>query len=363
MSLIQQEHQSSPLITTTSTPNHQLENQNNQQIPIPVVSQQSPQHQHNNRANQSNGSPLPNPQHQVHLPRHPTDNTGSPQQPIQKTYYHKHRDVEYKITAGDLKKFRVAFTAEIPDDMKIKSIDFSANGMDAMLNTKNIIKFIRLDPEGPRENFIKVAKYGAGICKFLNPYNRIIHTSTRCDDDIRLYHIKKNGYDTYFKGHCAEVTGLEVSPLWHVNFVSASKDNTVKFWDIRRENYVRSKTFKRCPIIACHPKDLQVAVAYATDKITYVIELYDFRKMEVDKAVSKFYFEDQEFQWKIMKFSKNGKYLMINTNNTLTIVINAETGTTCQRLHGKFTSPMYKSSKYQLIISISRLQQQILFSS
>jgi WD40 repeat protein len=351
MPVNQENTESSPIIRVSS-PNQQLEPQknqnqhpgpqkdqnqqpepqkvqNHQQTTNPSISEQNPQLQHNIPANQGNEPP----QLQPNPPKHPTEDPKSTQD---SKFYHQHREIDYKITADDLKNFRVAFTSEDPEDKHIKSIDFTPNGMGGLYNTNNTIKFIWFEEGSPQEHVINVVKYGSGICRFLNPYDRIIHTSMKVDDSIRLYNSAKNGYDMFFKGHAAEVIELEVFPLWNSNFVSASRDNTVKFWNIRQNSCIKSMAFKKCPIIACHPKDLQVAVAYATGTSTYVIELYDLRILATESAVTTFYFEDQEFQWKIMKYSKNGKYLMVNTNNTLTIVIDVEAGAACHRLYGRF---------------------------
>ena len=302
----------------------------------PVISIKSPQSQIYSPVHPGNGSPYMSPQQQTQQPRHHPGHTGSPKQSVQFNYFHQHREIEHKITADDLRNFRVSFTSENKDDKQIKSIDFCASGLAGLFNTNDIIKFVWLDPDCPQEHAFKISKYGSGVCRFLNPYDRIIHTSTKVDDNVRLFNAEKNGYDIYFKGHSAEVIGLEVFPLWNNNFVSASKDNTVKFWDIRYEKCVKSININKCPVIACHPKDLQVAIAYAFDKSTYVIEIYDLRKIEADSPVNKFYYDDQEFQWKVMKFSNNGKYLMINTNSALTIIIDVETGKMSRRLYGRF---------------------------
>ncbi|KAL7015399.1 hypothetical protein ACKWTF_016431 [Chironomus riparius] len=317
-----------------SSPSQHPKHQQLQNLPSnssPVISIQSPQSQIYSPIYQGNGSPYMCPKQQTQQPGFPPNYT---KQAVQFNYFHQHHDTEHKIIADDLKNFRVAFTSENKDDKLIRSIDFCASGMAGLFNTKDIIKFVWLDPEYPQEHAFKVSKYGSGICRFLNPYDRIIHTSTKVDDFVRLFNVGKNGYDIYFKGHSSEVTGLEAFPLWNNNFVSASKDNTIKYWDIRHENCVKSININKCPLIACHPKDLQVAVAYASDKSTCVIEIYDLRKLETDDPVTKFYFDDQEFEWKVLKFSNNGKYLMINTSSALTLMIDVATGKMCNRLYG-----------------------------
>lgn len=325
MSSNNQEIQHSPNIqspkdhsTSRSVPIHPITSS-------PVMSVQSPQSQ----SPREYSSPI---QSSPKQNQHP----GTPKQASKFNYFHTHQEIKHKITANDLKNFRVAFTSKIPNDKQIRSIDFCASGIAGLFNTQDIIHFIWLNPEHPQEKSFKLSKYGTGVCRFLNPYDRIIHTSTKVDDFVRLFNVAKNGYDIYFKGHNAEVTGLEVLPLWHKNFVSASKDNSVKFWDIRQENCVKSMNFPKLPIIACHPKNLQVAVAYASGSSSYIIEVYDLHTLEVGNPIAKLGFDDQEFQWKTMKFSNNGKYLSINTDSTLTILIDVETGVLCRRLHGEF---------------------------
>jgi WD40 repeat protein len=54
-------------------------------------------------------------------------------------------------------------------------------------------------------------------------------------DTIRYLSLHDNQYVRYFKGHKDKVTQLEVSPTDDM-FISASRDHSVRLWDLRSPN-------------------------------------------------------------------------------------------------------------------------------
>ncbi|KAJ3146984.1 hypothetical protein HK101_002263, partial [Irineochytrium annulatum] len=75
-------------------------------------------------------------------------------------------------------------------------------------------------------------KYGCSLGRFTHRSNNVLHASTKDDHAIRYLSFHDNKYLRYFKGHTARVTALEMSPT-DDQFLSASKDGSVRLWDLR----------------------------------------------------------------------------------------------------------------------------------
>lgn len=289
------------------------------------MNQQQPQHSHCGHFN----SPLSTSMHQ-------SDQLNDIQIEETQDIQTPHSDSQnLMILVDDLRKFRVGFTAEDKSDNYIRSIDFSPDGMVALCNTENAIRFYTLNPKLPTELILTTGKYGAGIAKFFNDSSKVVHTSTKVDFGLRLSDHNSKSYERYFLGHSAEVTSLVLAKSSHNVFASASKDKSVKIWDSRQSSCVHSKSTKSHPITEFHSEDTQLAVATAVDETTFLIEFIDIRNVKDENVVSKFYLTDQDFEWTDMTFSNNGKFLMINTVDTLSIVIDPATGDMLHRLSGK----------------------------
>jgi len=64
-------------------------------------------------------------------------------------------------------------------------------------------------------------------------YSVVCASNNGWDQTLRYWSLHDNSYLRYFKGHRDKVTSIAMSPL-DDTFLSASLDNTVRLWDLRR---------------------------------------------------------------------------------------------------------------------------------
>jgi COMPASS component SWD2 len=162
-----------------------------------------------------------------------------------------------------------------------------------------------------------VRKYGVRLTRFLD-YEHVIHSST-VDNTLRLLNITGDGYLRYFPGHADEVTSIAVSKS--LTFASAAKDSSVRLWDPRTQTRIKMMNFPSLPLVAFHPTGDVIAVAYKSS----IVEL--FAKNNFDESSNKFEFEKIDgVEWTGIKFSDNGKNLLVTTNSSSILVFDAVLG-------------------------------------
>lgn len=241
------------------------------------------------------------------------------------------------VTLRDIKKLTVS--KSFTDATKIKSTSFHYNGeffaysqssVKEGIKDFNEIKIVRLAPD-KLEGFsqVKVQKYGAGLIKFID-YEYLLTTSEYQDDQIRLLNVSSDGikYVRYFPGHSKEVTSISTH---NYLILSGSKDTTVNLFDARNELSIKRLQFESqsSTLAAFHPLGDIFAVAYDDSKI----ELFDCKKYE---QILKFVFDKvDQVKWKGLKFSPCGKYLMVTTNSTSILIIDATSGEELNNFRGE----------------------------
>ncbi|KAG5666899.1 hypothetical protein PVAND_014906 [Polypedilum vanderplanki] len=231
-----------------------------------------------------------------------------------------------QIQASDLKKFRIAFT--VREIEEIFSVDFSPSGKLSLFNTESWIKVFELRDDSPNSKDVKVDRYGAKICKFVDE-NKFLHTSIK-DNTIRLMNHEKGCYEFYFCGHIKEVHSLSVSKSNPNHFLSGSRDTSVRFWDTKISKPQNLMTFKGCSFVAMHPTQRVFAVAYKNANSIYSIEVHDMKF----GLLETFDIEDCGFEWCDMRYSNNGKMMMVNTLDSLIMIIDMKNGEVINRLRG-----------------------------
>jgi len=118
-----------------------------------------------------------------------------------------------------------------------------------------------------------------------------------------------NRYLRYFKGHKTRVVALEMSPV-DDTFMSASLDNTIRLWDLRTNACQGLIRVSGRAAVAYDPQGLVFAATTDSSQI----KLYDQRSYDkgpfttfvvspADKPAAA--------EWTGMKFSPDGKYLLL----------------------------------------------------
>ena len=242
------------------------------------------------------------------------------------------------VTLREIKKFRVAET--FTDATIIKSMDFHSSGevfaysQDSEKDSENskTIAILRLSDKLEKIFDVKMQKYGAAIIKFIDDEN-ILTTSEMRDDQMRLLNISRNNwkggptYIRYFPGHSKAVTSISS----HDNLIlSGSLDTTVQLWDQRKEQNIDRINFSTPTLAAFHPFGELFAVAINNSTIKI------FSQKNVSENVNTFEFEAVDsVEWRGLKFSWSGKLLMVTTNSSSILIIDAATGEQLHNFRGK----------------------------
>lgn len=138
-----------------------------------------------------------------------------------------------------------------------------------------------------------------------------------------------NKYLRYFPGHTKKVTSLNISPI-DDTFISGSKDKTLRIWDLRSPNCQGVMHLQGCPVAAFDPDGLIFAAGINSD----TIKLYDLRSFDKGPFISFIQNQEKDCDWTGLKFSKDGKTILISTNGGVIRLIDAFHGTPLQTFTG-----------------------------
>lgn len=258
----------------------------------------------------------------------------------------------------------------------INSMDFSPDGtiLTACTSDDNIaVVDLKLQPV-PGKVLNPVKKYGANLIKMLVNHTAV-HSSTRTNDDLRLLDLPNHTYIRYFKGHTSEVCSLDVTADGRSIISACAIDRKVLLWDVDRVVPIaslklgsasipslrqwndfdfgnelpnmkpRSISYPR-PVLAFDPTNTVFAVA-AREQQEY-IRLYDLRNYEKGPfKIWRYGLVDQVFEqfprngpveqrmcavtamsadFTDIKFSPDGRLLLLNTNGPYFYIIDARSG-------------------------------------
>lgn len=241
--------------------------------------------------------------------------------------------MEMKLTDPVARSFHVvrdfSETAEAAQKI-ISGIDFSADGKH-LVSCENDDKIAVYDcDEGSSKFSINTKKYGGGLIIFNPKQNCVIHSSTKFNDDIRYLSLDGKGYLRYFPGHTKRVISLSMSPEGN-SFLSGSMDHTVRLWDL---NSSHSQAVLRSSgqIIATHDPE---GIIFAAGVDSEFVKLYDLRSFEKGPFDSFKLEPERNCEWTGMKFSADGKTILISTNGHVTRLIDAYSGKPKMTIKGK----------------------------
>jgi COMPASS component SWD2 len=220
------------------------------------------------------------------------------------------------ITKNDIKKLAVAHQAKVDAGLNVKSIDFQPNGEVFVFNSCSAIHILILTDLKVYDERYNVKQYIPQLCRFIDD-THIIHSSDK-DHELRLLSLDTKKYVRVYSGHSARVTSLSV----HDKFVAtSSKDSTVRVWNASSRESINNVTFSSPPLVAFHPFGEFLAVARESS----IIEIYE--KFNFLQSVNQFKLDKNEtIEWTRLKFSDDGRMLMITTNASSILVIDLATG-------------------------------------
>ncbi|KAG0169547.1 member of Set1p complex, histone methyl transferase [Apophysomyces sp. BC1015] len=187
--------------------------------------------------------------------------------------------------------------------------------------------------EGKLKATLFSKKYGVNLARFTHSKNNVVYASTKEDDTLRYLSLHDNKYIRYFRGHKKRVLALEMSPLGD-QFLSASLDETARLWDLRSAACQGMIHIKGRPTVAVDPAGLVFAVGLGSKEI----KMYDLRAYD-SGPFSTWTVEDSYTpmglpEWTNLRFSNDGKHIMISTVSNMNYLIDAYNGSLKQRLVG-----------------------------
>lgn len=226
-----------------------------------------------------------------------------------------------KLDDSNIIKFKVAKEFN-ENKARINSIDFSQDGKN-LISASDDDTIVLYDCEkGVKKREIMSKKYGCDLIKYTHAVNTAIHTSNKENDTIRYLSLHDNKYIRYFIGHEKRVTTLSMSPS-DDRFLSISLDNTVRLWSLREDKPLGKITINGPATASYDPEGLIFAVAQNSEYIKlYDTRLYDkgpFSTIHCTKTKS-------DINWKSLKFSPNGKQILITTDKEEIYINDAFTG-------------------------------------
>jgi COMPASS component SWD2 len=214
----------------------------------------------------------------------------------------------------------------------ISSLEFDHCGEHCLVGCPGDESIILYDAlAGLHRKTVYSKKYGVGPVRLAHRTNNVIYASGKGDETLRYLSLHDNAYLRYFRGHEARVTALEVSPL-DDTFISAAANDTIRLWDLRTVNCHGVLAINGKPLIAYDPQGLVFAVALDSR----YIRLYDVSGYERGPFACFEIVDPQRPQvvWNLLRFSPDGKDVMIGTLNGVVYIIDAFDGYVKQTLQG-----------------------------
>lgn len=231
-----------------------------------------------------------------------------------------------RLEDSNIVKFRVA--KEFTENKRINSIDFSQDGRTLISSSDDDTIRLYDCEKGALKRELFSKKYGVDHIKYTHAHNTVIHTSTKENDTIRYLSLHDNKYLRYFVGHEKRVVTLCMSPV-DDTFLSGSLDQTVKLWDLRYEKWTGQLACNSPPIASFDPEGLIFTVGTES-----TLRFYDIRNYEKGPFNQvKFEEKSPSFRcWKSLKFSPDGKQMLITTNTEAIYILDAFTGQLLNKL-------------------------------
>ncbi|XP_035007328.1 WD repeat-containing protein 82 [Hippoglossus stenolepis] len=234
-----------------------------------------------------------------------------------------------KITDGVLRSFRVARTYS-ENSQKVNCVDFSPNGQHAISSSDDDCIVLYDIQEGKPKRTLFSKKYGVDLIRYTHGDTQtVVYSSNKLDDTIRYLSLSDNKYIRYFPGHTARVIALSMSPV-DDTFISGSLDKTIRIWDLRSQNCQGLTNPLGQPVCSFDPDGL----IFAAGVESQAIKLYDLRAFDKGPFAS---FEsrfNRVCDWTGLKFSNDGKQILISTNGGMIRVVNAFNGSVLHNFSG-----------------------------
>lgn len=215
----------------------------------------------------------------------------------------------------------------------INHMHFSTDGA-SLISSSEDDQIVIYDCErGTQKRTLNSKKYGVDLIHFTQNKTNVVHASTKENDIIRYLNVHENKYISYFRGHTKKVVTLCMNPT-DETFLSGSLDKTIRLWDIRSSYCQGFMNLAGRPVAAFDPEGLIFAAGISSESV----KLYDLRSFDKGPFSSfKLTAEKEDRngpEWTGLKFSPDGKTILISTNGSMIKLIDAFSGTVLQTFTG-----------------------------
>jgi len=235
-----------------------------------------------------------------------------------------------ELTQNLLKNFRLAKNFGQNSDV-VNSIDYHSNG-ESLITGSDDDSIIIYDcaAEGKPKRTLYSKKYGVANIKYTHSGTTVVYSSRKVNNDIRYQSLHDNKYIRYYSGHKDMVTSLTMSPT-EDHFLSASIDQTVRLWDLRTPNCQGHMQMMGRPVISFDPEGLIFAVGINSE----IIKLYDLKSFDKGPFSTFKLAKQPGVEWRDLKFSGDGKMILISTNTDAIQMIDAFNGMPIMSFFGR----------------------------
>ncbi|CAJ0579886.1 unnamed protein product, partial [Mesorhabditis spiculigera] len=215
------------------------------------------------------------------------------------------------------------------NEQRINSIDFTADGQTMLTSSDDDQIVIYNCNTGTKNRAVNSKKYGVDLIRFTHNSNNGIHCSTKIDDTIRYLSLHDNKYIRYFPGHTKKVLTLCMSPQDDM-FLSGSEDKTIRLWDLKTPNCQGVMQVASRAVAAFDPDGL----IFGAGINSQCVKLYDLRSFDKGPFMTWQFEQEPHCDWTGMKFSPDGKHIMLTTNGEVIKIIDAFKGVLTHTLRG-----------------------------
>ncbi|PWN92676.1 WD40 repeat-like protein, partial [Acaromyces ingoldii] len=247
-----------------------------------------------------------------------------------------------KLNSNNLGAFKISklFGAPLIDaGRSVTSVGFDDRG-DYLVSASDDDKIHIWDcNKGRHVKTLYSKKYGVHLARFTHKSTAVIYASNKEDDTIRHHSLIDNTYLQYYRGHKSRVTSLQMSPI-DDTFLSAAKNEAVRFWDLRTPQCQAMLPVQGHPVIAYDASGRVFAIALNERPS---VSLYDVRNFTArpflvipisdDDFLSQFSMPPRMPVIASLAFNPNG-LLLVGTAGDVHYVLESFNGHILYRLRG-----------------------------
>nr|XP_060162583.1 WD repeat-containing protein 82-like [Globicephala melas] len=222
-----------------------------------------------------------------------------------------------KLSDSVLRNFHVTKVFRENSD-KINCFDFSPNS-ETVISSSDDDSIVLCDcQEGKPKRTLYSKKYGVDLIRYSHAANTVVYSPNKTDDTISYLSLHDNKYIRYFPGHSKRVVALSMSPV-DDTFISGSLHKTIRLWDLQSPNCQGLRHLQGKPVCSFDPEGLIFTACVNSE----MVKLYDLCSSHKGPFVTFKTQYDRTCEWTGVKFSNDGKLILISTNGSFIHLIDA----------------------------------------